>query len=63
MGLTSGINGNGSGNFNVDEIRVRRGTSSEDWVQANYDTQRPGTDFVTYGDIVEVPTGTIIIIF
>lgn len=63
MGLTSGINGNGSGNFNVDEIRVRRGTSSEDWVQANHDTQRLGTDFVTYGDIVEVPTGTIIIIY
>ena len=37
---------NGS-NFGLDEMRIRRGLSSTDWIQANWDTQRVGTDFLS----------------
>ena len=49
MGLTSGTEGNGVMNYRVDEIRVRRGNSTADWVKANYDTQVLGSDFLTFG--------------
>lgn len=60
MDLTSGTGGNGSMNYSVDEIRVRRGNSTDDWVQANYDTQVLGSDFLTCGEPERTPRGTII---
>ena len=47
MGLTTGS----GGTFGVDEMRVRRGLSTADWIQANWDTQRVGTDFLTVGAV------------
>ena len=51
--MTDGMNlGAGSGsNFGLDEIRVRRGLTTTDWIQANWDTQRDGTDFLTVGAV------------
>ncbi|MBO7298754.1 MAG: hypothetical protein J6V41_02945 [Kiritimatiellae bacterium] len=62
MGLTSGTEGNGVLNYPVDELRVRRGMSSVDWVQANYDTQKVGSDFLSLGEVVKIPFGTTIIV-
>ena len=63
MGLTSGTAGNGSMNYSVDEIRVRRGNSTADWVQANYDTQVLGSDFLTYGRPERTQRATIVLIY
>ena len=63
MGLTSGTGGNGSMNYSVDEIRVRRGNSTADWVQANYDTQVLGTDFLTYGDPERTARATLLLVY
>lgn len=62
MGLTTGIYGNGSVNYPLDEIRVRRGTSTAAWTQANYDTQAVGTDFITYGELMLSSPATTIIV-
>lgn len=50
-GITGGNNGSGSRNNDADEVRIRIGESSEDWIQANWDTQRVGTDFLEYGAV------------
>lgn len=63
MGLTSGTGGNGVMNYRVDEIRVRRGNSTADWVKANYDTQVLGSDFLTYGPVESTARATIVLIF
>lgn len=62
MGLTTGTRGNGSVNYSVDEIRVRRGNSTADWVQANYDTQVLGSDFLTYGEPERTRRETMVLI-
>ena len=36
----------------VDEMRVRCGLSTPDWIQANWDTQRVGTDFLSVSSAV-----------
>ena len=63
MGLTSGTEGNGVMNYSVDELRVRRGNSTADWVQANYDTQVLGSDFLTYGEPERTQRATIVLIY
>lgn len=62
MGLTTGTGGNGSLNYSVDEIRIRRGNSTAAWVQANYDTQVPGTGFLVYADPMRMQRGLTILI-
>lgn len=62
MGLTTGTRGNGSVNYSVDELRVRRGNSTADWVQANYDTQVPGSDFLTCGKPSCTQRATLILV-
>lgn len=62
MGLTTGTRGNGSVNYSVDEIRVRCGNSTADWVQANYDTQVLGSDFLTYGEPERTRWETMVLI-
>ena len=55
IGLTGSVgasSGGSSGRF-VDELRLRRGRSSPDWIQANWDTQRVGTDFLSAGPVVD----------
>ena len=49
--LTS--NGSGADAFKgyADEFRVRGENSTPEWMQANYDTQAPGTDFLAYGTV------------
>lgn len=56
MALT-GRNGNDQGstvfNFSVDEVRVRTGDTSADWMDANYGTQSDAA-FLTYGDVQDI---------
>ena len=44
------VGGSGS-EFGLDEMRVRRGLSTPDWIQASWDTQRVGTDFLSVGSV------------
>ena len=62
LSLTS--HGNGSEMFKgyADEFRLRGENSTAAWMQANYDTQAPGTDFLSYGK-VRIRGGTILLIF
>ena len=46
----------------ADEFRVRRGVSSADWAQAVYDTSRPGSDFLAYGNLAPANPGTMILL-
>ena len=39
-------------NFSVDEIRVRTGETSSDWMDANYATQN-NSDFLTAGSVMD----------
>ena len=56
MALT-GRNGTDQGstalNFPVDEIRIRRGDTSADWMNANYSTQFD-VDFLSYGEVQDL---------
>ena len=56
MALT-GRNGTDQGstvmNFSVDEVRVRTGDTSADWMDANYGTQSDES-FLTYGDVQDI---------
>ena len=45
-----------------DEARVRRGVSTPDWIQANWDTQRIGTDFLAAGPVVDNLLPTILLL-
>lgn len=51
LSLTS--HGDGGSQFlgYADEFRLRGENSTAEWMQANYDTQAPSTDFLTYGDV------------
>jgi len=62
LSLTS--HGNGESPFKgyADEFRVRGENSTDEWMQANYDTQAPNTDFLSYG-AVRVRGGTLLLIF
>ena len=53
MGLTAYPPPRASGfsSYQIDELRVRRGMSSKEWIQANGDTQCVGTDFLTAGEV------------
>lgn len=68
MALT-GRNGTDQGstvlNFNVDEIRIRRGDTSSDWMDANYSTQFDA-DFFSYGkvqDLAGMAEGSTILLY
>ena len=62
LSLTS--HGSGSDMFKgyADEFRLRGENSTDEWMQANYDTQAPNTDFLSYG-AVRVRGGTLLLIF
>ena len=51
MGILGSVDAGGGTLHRVDEPRVRRGMSSTDWIQASWDTQRNGTDFLEVGDV------------
>lgn len=61
LSLTS--HGSGSDMFKgyADEFRLRGENSTAEWMQANYDTQAPGTDFLTYGKVRQSSGLTIIV--
>ena len=62
MGLTRSVDGaNGVMNFGVDEVRVRKGDTSQAWAQANWDTQVAGTDFLSYGTVEDHGSGVLLI--
>ena len=52
----------GGGTFYVDEMRIRIGTSSTDWIQANWDVQRMGSDFLFAGEVKSRANGFILTI-
>ena len=65
MGLVGGNpppRASGYQSYQVDEMRVRRGRSSADWVQANWDTQRLGTDFLSAGPVVDHLLPTVLLL-
>ena len=64
IGLTGSVGTSSGGSYFrfVDELRIRRGQSSADWIQANWDTQRIGTDFLTAGPVVDHLLPTLILI-
>ena len=64
IGLTGSVGTSSGGSYSrfVDEMRVRRGVSSADWIQANWDTQRIGTDFLSAGPVVDHLLPTLILI-
>ena len=45
----------------ADEFRLRGENSTPEWMQANYDTQAPGSDFMTYGEVRQLLGLTILI--
>jgi len=61
LSLTS--HGSGSDMFKgyADEFRLRGENSTDEWMQANYDTQAPNTDFLTYGKVRQSSGLTIIV--
>ena len=64
VGLTGAVgtkSGGSNGRF-VDELRIRRGISSAAWIQANWDTQRVGTDFLAAGPVVDNLLPTILLV-
>lgn len=44
-----------------DEFRLRGENSTPEWMQANYDTQAPGTDFMAYSEVHQLLGLTILI--
>lgn len=44
-----------------DEFRLRGENSTPEWMQANYDTQAPGSDFMAYGEVRQLLGLTILI--
>ena len=52
MGVFGSSDFQGNGCY-YDEARVRRGLSTPDWIQASWDTQRLGTDFLTAGPVTD----------
>lgn len=59
VGLTASLDGQAMNN-KLDEMRVRRGVSTTDWIQANWDTQRMETDFLTVGEVLNRNPPTVI---
>ena len=61
LSLTS--HGSGSDMFKgyADEFRLRGENSTAEWMQANYDTQAPGSDFMTYGEVRQLLGLTILV--
>ena len=61
LSLTS--HGSGSDMFKgyADEFRLRGENSTPEWMQANYDTQAPGSDFMTYGEVRQLLGLTIMV--
>lgn len=45
----------------ADEFRLRGENSTPEWMQANYDTQAPGTDFMAYSEVHQLLGLTILI--
>lgn len=64
IGLTGsvGASSGGSDRRFVDELRIRRGLSTPDWIQANWDTQRLGTDFLSAGPVVDHLLPTVLLL-
>ncbi len=61
MGVFASSDRQGNGCW-YDETRVRRSVSTPDWIQANWDTQRVGTDFLTAGEVKCRKAGLIIFV-
>ena len=61
LSLTS--HGSGSDMFKgyADEFRLRGENSTPEWMQANYDTQATGSDFMAYGEVRQLLGLTIMV--
>ncbi|MBR1921847.1 MAG: DUF2341 domain-containing protein [Kiritimatiellae bacterium] len=63
MGLTGTLAPNGLLNFPIDEVRIRRGETSADWMDANYATQVTGSTFLTVGSVETRPLGVRFLVY
>ena len=63
MGLTGTLAPKGQLGFPIDEVRVRRGETTADWMDANYATQVSGSTFLTTGSVVSGPAGVMFLIY
>ncbi len=63
MGLTGTLAPKGLLGFPIDEVRIRRGGTTADWMDANYATQVSGSTFLTPGSVVSGPAGVMFLIY
>lgn len=63
MGLTGTLAPKGLLNFPIDEVRIRRGGTTTDWMDANYATQVSGSTFLTPGSVISRPAGVMFLIY
>ena len=61
MGLTGTLAPKGLLGFPIDEVRIRRGGTTADWMDANYATQVAGSTFLTMGRVR--PAGVVFLIY
>ena len=63
MGLTGTLAPKGLLGCPIDEMRIRRGNTSSDWMTANYATQVSGSTFLTPGNVISRPAGVLFLIY
>ena len=63
MGLTGTLAPKGLLGYPIDEMRIRRGYTTSDWMQANYDTQVSGSTFLTPDNVISRPAGVLFLIY
>ena len=63
MGLTGTLAPKGILGMSIDEMRIRRGETTADWMNANYATQVTGSTFLEHGNVLSEPAGVIFLIY
>lgn len=63
IGLVGTLAPKGLLGFPIDEVRIRRGETTADWMNANYATQVSGSTFLTPGSVVSGPDGVMFLIY
>ena len=63
MGLTGTLAPKGLLGCPIDEMRIRRGETTADWMKANYATQVTGSTFLTPGSVISRPAGAMFLIY
>jgi hypothetical protein len=64
-GLPLRIGSDDSGKYffgTLDETRIESAVRSDDWIKACYDNQRVDSDFVSFGNVLAPPGGTLIML-